>query len=564
MPKVFISYSFQDEKFVQGELVPFLRNNRVETWSYESDIKTAEEWERKIMTGLVSCDWFLLVMSPSAIDSEWVKAEVHWALENRKDRVVPLMWRTCKPADLHLKLLRIQYVDFRGDLDLARKKLLSTWGTSQLFPLTATVKSAPIENTETGSKGTLGDPPIRIMQTNPQEEDAPQLLVDKESAPYHAPEHLYFSGFHSVLVLTSHFFPSAQLLGIWDPTTVSPIEETYYDSLARSKIIPGPQWAYKNNDIFYVTGWNTRSVTLYRAMVNIQMEDFIAVSPKGVLVYDSHRKGISFKTARPRHEVIAEAGTPKVVQCLALSPDLKYMAVGMSGQTIVYNCATGKQKTVIDESAPDRAFQNLYMQFSPDGIFYCYITPKANIHYSGPTNLVLHRVSDWREFRRFHCDKSEIRCFTFSRDGKYVAVGTSQPEVTVFDVDGGEALHRLTSPFSQYGGAYISVAISPDNGFVVASRDSWLDSRRVGALEFWDFRSGQYLFMMDWREGTCLVRFPSGRLNISKGGEKYVGVSWQLQKYPFQDFLRLFPGKCDQQLVSQEEMLSIFVRERRK
>jgi hypothetical protein len=59
------------------------------------------------------------------VASEWVQAEVHWALEKRKGRVIPILLRDCDPADLHLKLMRIQYIDFRTNQELAAMRLLA-------------------------------------------------------------------------------------------------------------------------------------------------------------------------------------------------------------------------------------------------------------------------------------------------------------------------------------------------------------------------------------------------------------------------------------------------------
>jgi hypothetical protein len=97
---------------VQGELGPLLRAHGVETWEAEVDIRTADEWEARIRTGLELCDWFLVVLSPNAVNSDWVKTEVHWAMENRNGRVIPLVIAPCKSEDLHLKLRRIQHIDF--------------------------------------------------------------------------------------------------------------------------------------------------------------------------------------------------------------------------------------------------------------------------------------------------------------------------------------------------------------------------------------------------------------------------------------------------------------------
>ena len=124
MPSVFVSYSHKDEEFLQSELLPVLKSNGINPWYAPDDIRAADEWERKILHGLESSEWFVVVMSPNASESDWVKAETHWAVERRKGQVIPLMLESCNPADLHLKLLRIQFVDFRQQRELAAKKLI--------------------------------------------------------------------------------------------------------------------------------------------------------------------------------------------------------------------------------------------------------------------------------------------------------------------------------------------------------------------------------------------------------------------------------------------------------
>jgi tetratricopeptide (TPR) repeat protein len=131
MSKVFISHSAKDRDFVEQEIIGPLNRHGIETWYSKDNIETATLWEQKIREGLKSCDWFLVVMTPDSVASEWVQAEVHWALEKRKDRVVPVLRGDCNPEDLHLKLLRIQHIDFRGNLAEAQKKLLALWGVEE-------------------------------------------------------------------------------------------------------------------------------------------------------------------------------------------------------------------------------------------------------------------------------------------------------------------------------------------------------------------------------------------------------------------------------------------------
>ncbi|MBV8857897.1 MAG: tetratricopeptide repeat protein [Acidobacteria bacterium] len=113
---------------MEREIITPLRVHGVDTWYSTDDIQTASEWERQIHKGLTACDWFLVALSPRAVESEWVRREVHWAVMRRKDKVVPVMLETCEPEDLHLGLLPIQYIDFRGGGGRALERLLAVWG----------------------------------------------------------------------------------------------------------------------------------------------------------------------------------------------------------------------------------------------------------------------------------------------------------------------------------------------------------------------------------------------------------------------------------------------------
>jgi len=89
--------------------------NGIATWCCFEDIRTADEWESRIREELKQCDWFLIVISASPTQSDWVRAEVHWAIENMKGHVIPIHLNACKPENLHLKLSAIQYIDLRNN-----------------------------------------------------------------------------------------------------------------------------------------------------------------------------------------------------------------------------------------------------------------------------------------------------------------------------------------------------------------------------------------------------------------------------------------------------------------
>ncbi len=127
MPKVFISHSSHDRPFVEREIITPLKRHGIETWYSRDDIRTTSDWEQSIRRALSACDWFLVVLSPQSVESEWVRSELHWAMENRADRIVPVLIKTCDVNDLHLRLARVQHLDFRNDLQDAQERLLKIW-----------------------------------------------------------------------------------------------------------------------------------------------------------------------------------------------------------------------------------------------------------------------------------------------------------------------------------------------------------------------------------------------------------------------------------------------------
>ena len=127
MSKVFVSHSTRDRKLVQRKIVPLLKGHGLDIWFSAEDISSPQHWERAILDGLRTCDWFLLVMSPDSAQSEWVKNELNWAMESRVGRIVPVLIGDCQLDEFHLALPRIQYVDFRKQSPAAANALLAAF-----------------------------------------------------------------------------------------------------------------------------------------------------------------------------------------------------------------------------------------------------------------------------------------------------------------------------------------------------------------------------------------------------------------------------------------------------
>jgi len=134
MTKLFISHATEDRQFIKNELLGLLRALGFEVWFAEEDIKTADQWERSIRQGMEASEWFLLIMSPRSAASEWIKDELNWAIEERPRRIVPILTEDCKPLDFHIRLPRIQHVDWRSNKEEARNQLIKALVDAEYQP----------------------------------------------------------------------------------------------------------------------------------------------------------------------------------------------------------------------------------------------------------------------------------------------------------------------------------------------------------------------------------------------------------------------------------------------
>ena len=93
-------------------------------------------WHDEIGAALRRCDWFVLVLSPAAVDSLWVKRELLYSLQESRfeSRIVPLLHEPCPYDELSWTLASMQLVDFTRGFDSGCRDLLRIWGTGYNRP----------------------------------------------------------------------------------------------------------------------------------------------------------------------------------------------------------------------------------------------------------------------------------------------------------------------------------------------------------------------------------------------------------------------------------------------
>ena len=108
--RVFISYARADQTFAL-RLAADLRTREIPTWLDQWDISPGADWDQGIDLALRESEGFLVILSPSAVTSRQVRAEIQAAVDAAK-AVFPILYKDCEIP----RVIRLyQFLDFRDD-----------------------------------------------------------------------------------------------------------------------------------------------------------------------------------------------------------------------------------------------------------------------------------------------------------------------------------------------------------------------------------------------------------------------------------------------------------------
>ena len=111
--KIFVSHSSEDGKLAQ-QIAQDLQRNGYDIFITPTSIRAGEKWVDAIMRGLDECGIFLVLLTPNAIQSGWVKRETNTAIalnNGNKARLLFLHVEECEPPTLWQQW---QYLSFRN------------------------------------------------------------------------------------------------------------------------------------------------------------------------------------------------------------------------------------------------------------------------------------------------------------------------------------------------------------------------------------------------------------------------------------------------------------------
>ncbi len=136
MQKIFVSYSRKDIDFVR-KLAGDLETAGYDVWWDITDLQGGDDWVRKIPSAIAASQYFIIVLSPNSIESEWVRKEYTQALNLRK-KIIPIM---LVPCEVPFALNTINFVNFAsGEYPDNFKKLLPPLGFTGTAPTVAPYK----------------------------------------------------------------------------------------------------------------------------------------------------------------------------------------------------------------------------------------------------------------------------------------------------------------------------------------------------------------------------------------------------------------------------------------
>lgn len=129
MALVFLSYTHKDKERadkVQRELQ--IRGHRV--WRDVTELKAGSPIPDNVAKGISLCDYFIILVTENALQSEWMRGELNLYATNPKrwECILPLKYDKTKPSDFSPLLSPLNWIDFTSGLEQGIAKILETLG----------------------------------------------------------------------------------------------------------------------------------------------------------------------------------------------------------------------------------------------------------------------------------------------------------------------------------------------------------------------------------------------------------------------------------------------------
>lgn len=122
--KVFLSHSSKDKPFVR-KLSDKLQQDGFQSWVDEVEIKAGFSISNSIESGILTSGYFIIVLTPDAISSEWVRRELDIAtlreIRQKDIFVLPILLEDC---EIPLMVATKKYANFKNSFEQGYNELI--------------------------------------------------------------------------------------------------------------------------------------------------------------------------------------------------------------------------------------------------------------------------------------------------------------------------------------------------------------------------------------------------------------------------------------------------------
>jgi hypothetical protein len=122
--QIFLSHASQDAEFAR-RLAADLEADGWPVWIAPDSIRAGEKWVEAISRGLEESGFFVLIITPAAVASNWVNTETNLAIELQHEGVLHLIPLMLEVAQVPLVWRAYQRVPFRGGYEAGFEQLLA-------------------------------------------------------------------------------------------------------------------------------------------------------------------------------------------------------------------------------------------------------------------------------------------------------------------------------------------------------------------------------------------------------------------------------------------------------
>lgn len=177
-PAAFFSYSRVDSNFTL-KLAQDLKTAGANVWLDQLDIGPGDDWPMAVEKAMRESPCMLVILSPTSVASNQVRAEYHYALEKQK-KIIPVLYQDCE-VPFHLGLL--QRVDLRVDYDRGLQGLINALRVDQTM-------GRPIAEQEKSVRATAAKetPQTRLQPRKIGSEQTPQKEARRKTEAERSPQ----------------------------------------------------------------------------------------------------------------------------------------------------------------------------------------------------------------------------------------------------------------------------------------------------------------------------------------------------------------------------------------